>query len=435
MVMVLAVSTLAWFGTPVLSVSRAQAAEAQDVLHGWYGLMLNLIRHTPTYTPPVASRTLGYVGVTAFEAVAGGSDKLQSLAGQLNGLDAVPQRAAGETYDDAVMLQAALAAAMKDFFANTGPTGQRAMAALEKKLRAETTSGVPSDVVARSEAQGAAIAAEIAAWSRNDGGAVVENMGFPMEYELTPGPGHWVPTSTIAQQQFPLLPDWGRNRPFAMPDGAACAAPPPPEYSEAPSSAYYREAMEVYEIKNTITPEQRAIARFWADDAMLSVTPPGHWTSIALAILDRDEVGLDQSVDVLARLGIAQADAFIGCWQAKFVYDTVRPITYIRKVIDPAFETIVNTPPFPEYPSGHSTQSAAAAMVLTSVFGDDFVFNDNTDEADGLEPRSFPSFSAAADEAGISRLYGGIHYRAAIEKGLEQGRCIGAYAVGLKTWR
>jgi hypothetical protein len=220
-----------------------------------------------------------------------------------------------------------------------------------------------------------------------------------------------------------------------MPDGASCPAPPPPEYSEEPSSAYYREAMEVYEVKKTITPEQRAIARFWADDAMLSVTPPGHWTSIALAIIERDQVGLEESVDVLARLGIAQADAFIGCWQAKFVYDTVRPITYIRKVIDPAFETIVNTPPFPEYPSGHSTQSAAAAMVLTSAFGDDFAFDDNSDEADGLKPRSFPSFSAAADEAGISRLYGGIHYRAAIDKGLEQGRCIGAYAVALKTRR
>jgi hypothetical protein len=435
LVLILAVSALAWFGAPVVPAAQAQAAEAQEVLHGWYGLMLNLIRHTPTYTPPVASRSLGYVGVTAFEAVAGGSDRLQSLSGQLNGLEAVPQRVAGETYDDAVVLQAALAFAMKDFFANTGPTGQRAIKALEKKLRAGVTAGVPADVVARSESHGAAVAAHIAAWSRDDGGAVVENMGFPYEYELTPGPGHWVPTSTVAQQQFPLLPDWGRNRPFAMPDGASCPAPPPPEYSEDPSSAYYREAVEVYEVEKAITPEQREIARFWADDAMLSVTPPGHWTSIALKILERDQAGLEESVDVLARLGIAQADAFIGCWQAKFVYDTVRPITYIRRVIDPAFETIVNTPPFPEYPSGHSTQSAAAAMVLTAAFGDDFAFDDNTDEADGLKPRSFPSFSAAADEAGISRLYGGIHYRVAIDKGLEQGRCIGAYTVALKTWR
>ena len=144
---------------------------------------------------------------------------------------------------------------------------------------------------------------------------------------------------------------------------------------------------------------------------------------------------LEKSVDILARLGIAEADAFIGCWQTKFVYDTVRPITYIRRVIDPKFDTVVNTPPFPEFPSGHSAQSAAAALVLTSILGDDFAFDDDTDQADGLKPRSFPSFSAAANEAAISRLYGGIHYRAAIEMGADQGRCIAAYTVALHTWR
>ena len=125
---------------------------------------------------------------------------------------------------------------------------------------------------------------------------------------------------------------------------------------------------------------------------------------------------------------MAQADAFIGCWSAKFKYDLVRPITYIRRSIDPKWEPLLNTPPFPEYPSGHSMQSAAAAAVLTSAFGDNFAFEDTTRHGDGLKPRSFASFRAAADEAAISRLYGGIHFRAAIERGQEQGRCIGAYA-------
>src|SRR5262249_61371141 len=146
-------------------------------------------------------------------------------------------------------------------------------------------------------------------------------------------------------------------------------------------------------------------------------------------------LGVEKSGDALARLGIAQADTFIGCWQTKFVYDTVRPITFIRRIIDPNFETVVTTPPFPKFPSGHSAQSAAAALVLTSIFGDNFAFDDDTDEADGLTPRSFPSFSAAAKEAAISRLYGGIHYRAAVEMGADQGRCIGAYTVALKTWK
>ena len=184
-----------------------------------------------------------------------------------------------------------------------------------------------------------------------------------------------------------------------------------------------------------LTPEQTAIAKFWADDAMLSVTPPGHWISIAMQVIDKDHVGLEKSVDVLARLGVGEADAFIGCWQTKYQYDTVRPITYIQRLIDPKWQTIVTTPPFPEYPSGHSTLSGTAATILTSIFGDNYAFADATDEADTLKPRTFPSFWAAAQEAGISRLYAGIHYRAAIENGLSQGKCIAAYAVALKTWK
>ena len=431
MVAVIAVVTLAWLGV----TAPANAANPQAVLQSWYQLTLELVRHTPTYTPPVASRSFAYLGVAAFEAVATGSDKLQSLAGQLNGLTASPQREAGKTYDEAVVVHAAMDFAAQNFFENTGPTGHHAMAALEAKLRAEVSAGVPADVVARSEAYGQAVAAHILAWSQDDGGAVIENMGFPMTYELTKGPAHWLPTSTIALQQLPLLPGWGKNRTFAMPNGAACPLPAPPEYSEDKDSEFYKQALEVFDTKANLTPEQRAIARFWSDDAMLSTTPPGHWISIALRIFERDTVGLDKSVDVLARLGVAEADAFIGCWNAKFQYDLLRPITYIRRTMDPKWESTLNTPPFPEYPSGHSTQSAAAATVMTDAFGDNFPFEDATGQKDGLKPRSFSSFWAAANEAGISRLYGGIHYRAAIERGLEQGRCIGKFVTVLHTRR
>jgi len=405
------------------------------VLRGWFDMALALTRHTATFSPPVASRAYGYLGVTAFEAVASGSGKLRTLAGQLNGLSATPAREAGVAYDDAVILDAALSSAVHDLFGNTGPTGHRAMDALDAKLQAEVTEGLAPDVVARSESYGRAVAAHILDWAKEDGGAAVANMGFPLEYKLKPGPAYWVPTSTIVQQQAPLLPDWGKNRTFAMPMGATCELPAPPAYSEDTASEYYKEAREIYDTWRTLTSEQRAIARFWADDAMLSVTPPGHWLSIALQIVDREKLGLEKSVDVLARLGVAEADSFVGCWETKFVYDTVRPITYIRRVIDPQFETIVNTPPFPEFPSGHSAESAAAAIVLTSIFGDHYAFDDDTDAEDGLKPRSFASFWAAANEAAVSRLYGGIHYRAAIEMGADQGRCVGAYAVALRTWR
>lgn len=423
---------VAWAG---LSATAAQAStiEPEDVLRSWYKIVLELVRHTPTYSPPVASRSFAYLGVTAFEAAASGSGELQSLAGQLNGLKTLPPREAGKYYDEAVVLEAAMAFAVQNLFENTGPAGQRAIASLHKKLRAQVSEGLPADVAARSEAQGMAVAKHVLAWSRDDGGAVVENMGFPLRYELTKGASHWVPTSLIGQQQVPLLPDWGQNRTFAMPDGAACPLPPPPEYSEDKNSAFYREAFEVYQAKQNMSPEQRAVARFWSDDPMLSPTPPGHWISIALQIMERDGVAADRSAEVLARLGVALADSFVACWHSKFQYDLLRPVTYIRRVIDPSWEALLNTPPFPEYPSGHSTQSSAAAVVLTSFFGENFAFEDATHRKDGIEPRRFPNFWAAAEEAGISRLYGGIHFRTAIERGLEQGRCIGAYVNALRT--
>ncbi|WP_235911961.1 vanadium-dependent haloperoxidase [Mesorhizobium xinjiangense] len=407
-------------------------ARAQHVVRNWYRLMLELVRHTPTYSPPVASRSFAYVGVTAFEAVAGGSAQLQSLAGQLNGLAPAPQRPAG-AHDDAVLLNAALTQVMENLFANTGPTGQRAMTAFGERLSAGAAAGVPDDVVARSRTHGAALARHILDWSEADGGAVVENMGFPAAYELTPGPAHWVPTSRIAQQQTPLLPQWGENRTLVMPDGAACPLPAPPDYSEEPGSAFYDEAREVYDTVNSLTDEQRAVARFWSDDPMLSPTPPGHWLSIALQVLEQSEADLERDVDVLARVGVALSDSFIACWNAKYAFDLVRPVTYIRRVIDPQFEPPLITPPFPEYPSGHSTQSAAAASVLTDLFGADVAFEDATHAEDGLAPRSYASFREAAQEAGISRLYGGIHFRAAVERGLDQGRCVGRYVNALRT--
>lgn len=429
------VLVLMWFGALGAATAQTNSGKAEEVLHTWYDLALELVWHTPTYSPPVASRSFAYLGVTAFEAVATGSDELQTLAGQLHGLKPVPPREAGKAYDEAVVMQAALAFSVQHFFENTGPSGQNAMAKLEAKLKEKVSAGVPADVLARSEEHGRAVAEHILAWSADDGGAVIETLGFPKDYELIKGPSHWVPTSLVALQQTPLLPNWGKNRTFAMPEGTSCALPSHPEYSEDKDSQFYKEAFEVYEAKQNLTPERRAIARFWADDAMLSMTPPGHWISIALQIMDRDKVSLERRVDTLARLGVAVADGFIGCWQSKFQYDLIRPVSYIRRVIDPKWEPLLNTPPFPEYPSGHSTQSGAAADVLTNLFGENFAFEDKTGAHAGLAPRNFPSFWAAADDAGISRLYGGIHFRAAIENGLEQGRCIAAFTNALRTRR
>ena len=428
-----ALATTVLVSTGAFAQSDTSGQRSQETLVNWYRLVLELVRHTPTYSPPVASRAFAYIGVTGYEAVASGAGDMQSLAGQLNGLVAVPARGSGEIYDEAVVLDAALAAAAQDLFANTGPTGQRAMAAMAKSAATNAADGVDPQVVARSQAYGQQIARHIIDWSRTDGGAVIENMGFPFEYPLVEVDGHWKPTSLVRQQQKPLLPNWGSNRTFAMPVGSDCGLPAPVGYSEDPSSELYKQAVEVADIKANLTDEQKKIARFWADDPMLSPTPPGHWVSIALQILQRDGADTKTSVDVMARLGVSVADAFIANWKTKYQYDTLRPISYIRKVIDPKWDALLITPPFPEFPSGHSTQSGAAAEVLTAIWGDAFAFEDATHSDDGMPPRPFASFWAAAEEAAVSRLYGGIHFRPAVELGLDQGRCVGAFVVALKT--
>jgi len=424
----------------ILITSKAVAAPSltqDDVLRKWYSLSLLLIRHTPTYSPPVASRALAYMGVVSYEAVASGSPKLQSLEGQLNGLSGIPTREAGQTYSEVVVLEAALSTTITTLFANTGPSGQQAIKKLAEDLDAKVAA-LDDDAQSRQRSKnyGRALADHILAWSKTDGGDVIENMGFPWTYKLTPGPSHWAPTNPLSrQQQVPLLPNWGNNRPFAMPVDHACALPPPPAYSEDKSSDFYREALEVYTISKSLTPEQKEIAFFWIDDAMASPTPAGHWVSIVLQIADADKLPIEKLVDVLMRLNVAMADAFIGCWREKYRHDLLRPITYIKRVIDPEWMPFILTPPFPEYPSGHSTQSSAASKVLASVLGDPYPFSDKTREKDGAVPRNFTGFTAAAKEAGISRLYGGIHFRSGMERGYEQGQCIGAYALALKTWR
>ena len=415
---------------PAMAANRADVS--REVLLTWHKLILELVRHTATYMPPVAARAFAYIGVTAHEALASGNPALRCLAGQLTDLSPLPARGDGD-FDEPCVLHAALNAAVRDLFANTGPTGLRAMEKMGEIMGKTASDGMATEVIDRSIAHGQAVAAHILAWAASDGGAVVENMGFPREYVPGPRPQDWVPTSAIRLQQAPLLPGWGGNRPFAVPDLATLDAPAHPDYDEAPDSAFYGFANEVYETGKALTDEQKLIARFWSDDAMLTSTPAGHWISIVLQIADRDALPVEFISSTLAKLGVAQADAFISCWSTKFKYNLLRPVTYIKRHIDKAWEPLLITPPFPEYTSGHSCQSGAASTVLTAIFGDNFAFDDATHEDEGLPVRSFPSFKAAAEEAAISRMYGGIHFRFGNENGLTQGRAVGDLAAAPKT--
>jgi hypothetical protein len=221
-----------------------------------------------------------------------------------------------------------------------------------------------------------------------------------------------------------LEPHWGRLRPFALTTDNECPARPPAEFSQSRTSEFYRQARKTYDAVRSITDEQRQIALFWADNPGQTASPPGHWISILSQIAKAADLSPSRSVEALVLVSAAMADAFIGCWSTKYQYHVIRPVTYVRRYIDPNWSTVVVTPPFPEYSSGHSVASAAAAEVLTALLGET-PFTDATHVSIGHAPRAFASFRQAAQEAAISRLYGGIHYSMAIEAGLDQGKCIG----------
>jgi len=223
----------------------------------------------------------------------------------------------------------------------------------------------------------------------------------------------------------PTEPYWGRLRTFVIKDGDECAPPPALVYSEKPGSDFYNMGKALYDSVRAMTPEKRQIALFWADNPIATGTPGFHWTSVDNQMVTRRHLTADEAVELYARTSLAVADAFIGCWKEKYRSLVVRPVAYVQRVFDPKFATLVATPPFPEYPSGHSTLSGAAAYVLAQTLGDTIPFIDSTQVDIGQPPRAFKSFTAARDEVAISRVYAGIHFVRAVTLGLTQGECIG----------
>ena len=425
----LALVVLFSFGQQAVESSRLTSDHRSDVATRWFELQLTLILKTPGFSPPVASRALGYSSVALYEAVVGGMPDHNSLVGQLNELDWLPQPDAGRAYNWEAVANGALATITRDLYPGASTENTAAINTLEGSLDAQYRAESGNDVFNRSDAYGKTVAEAVFGWSKSDGACVANSSCSQQTYYPPTGTGMWVPTPPAHQSA--LLPYWGENRPFVLSSGRACPPVPPVPYSEEPSSPYYAAAMEAYTTVKNLTPEERAIALFWADDAGKTFTPPGHFVSIATQVLRNEDGNLALAAETYARVGIAVADSFIVCWNAKYTYNAMRPITYIKSVIDPTWDSPdvtdpVITPPFPEYTSGHSVQSMAAATVLTALFGDGYHFTDNTDLAWGRPPRSFDSFYAAAEEAAISRLYAGVHYRPAIEAGVTQGQCIGA---------
>ncbi|HJP85869.1 MAG TPA: vanadium-dependent haloperoxidase [Gemmatimonadaceae bacterium] len=415
-------------------IGRATAADFDaGVPVAYYQLSLTFSKLTGGFTPPVQARAFGYMGLALYESVIGGMPDNQSVASQLHGIGALPQ-ANGIPYNWALVANAAMAEVMRGLWGdqtNKASDNIAALNALETNLASQYGAGVPPGIAKLSSDFGRSVGAAVFATSRDDGGDRSYLTNFPPSYVPPVGPGFWVPTPST---QVAMQPFWATTvGTLALDRAAECNPGPPPAYSEDPSSPFYAEANLDYQLSQNLTQDQRTIAQYWADGPG-TISGPGHSLAIVNEVIDQQHANLAQAAEAYARAGIADADALTAIWQAKYQYNLIRPVTYIRRVIDASWSPLLPTPPFPEYVSAHSGQSAAVAATLEALFGDNVAFVDHAHDADGFAPRSFTHIFAAAEEAGISRIYAGIHFQSGNLNGRTLGLCV-AEKVNSLNWR
>jgi membrane-associated phospholipid phosphatase len=438
-------------------------------MHTYYGAI-----RVERLSPPVASRLMAYAATALYGGLASATPALPTLSRELNGIPELPRANAGQRIDPTIAAVTAERVVVDSLLREALPTTRAALARLADSLtKARSDSGVTADLRTRSEELGRRVGLAVVAWSRADG--FDRTRGMP-PYAAPVGPAYWVndaPANIYAAQnlsgasEFVALdnpanalragsvsdrglilnrpkpagktlpavnmagtsePYWAQIRPFALRTWSECPLPEPPRYSTDTASVLYKDAALVRVARESLTPDQRATALYWADNAGESGTPVGHWLSIASQMVSAQKLSANDAARLMVLTSVAQADAFIATWGYKYKYNLIRPRTYIRRVTDSIWEPLIPTPPFPEYPSGHSTVSAAAAAVLTSVLGET-AFDDSTGLTIGNAVRRFASFNAAAREAGLSRIYGGIHFPYGTSAGRTLGECVGGTVV------
>ncbi|MBK5277646.1 MAG: vanadium-dependent haloperoxidase [Bacteroidia bacterium] len=252
--------------------------------------------------------------------------------------------------------------------------------------------------------------------------------------------GRWYPTPP--EYMGAIEPEWKTIRTFFLDSANQFVQSAPAKFSQEKESSFYRQMKEVYDTTKRLSSEQKEIANFWDCNpfavsfsghmsiGLKKISPGGHWMGITGIVCNQKRISFDSTVLIHAMVALTLHDAFVSCWDEKYRSDRIRPETVINKYLDPTWRPLLQTPPFPEYTSGHSVISTASAEILTYYFGGNLPFVDTSEEFFGLNPRSFQSFRQASGEAAISRLYGGIHFRDAIEVGQQQGRSIGNFILG-----
>ncbi|NOT73309.1 MAG: vanadium-dependent haloperoxidase [Cyclobacteriaceae bacterium] len=384
------------------------------------------------FSPPVASRIYAYTSVAAYEAGRHADPQFISLSGQLNGLDSIPQPEAGKEYCYPL---ASVHAAL--IIGKTLVFSEDKMEEFYQKMMTDfKDAGLPDEVFDNSIEYGGKVATRILKWSSKDN--YKQSRSFP-KYTIQSDAGSWKPTPPGYIDA--VEPHWNKIRTFVIDSAAQFRPAPAVTFSFDKKSQFFIEASEVYNIGVNLSDEQRQIASFWDCNPFVmnvrghvmfsnkKISPGGHWMNITRVTCTMAKKDFVNSAEAYVRVALSLVDGFIVCWDEKYRSKVIRPETYINQYLDENWVPLLQTPPFPEYTSGHSVISMSAATTLTGLLGDNFAYTDSTETEFGLTARNFASFNQAAQEASVSRIYGGIHYRAAIENGMKQGKNVGDFII------
>ena len=413
------------------SGSFQEAAANPEFLHRSMKRLTDVIVHD-IFSPPVASRVYAYPSIAAYEALRHAHPQYNTLAGQLKELEPLPSPDTSKVYCYPLASVRAFLTVGKALVFS-----EDQMEAFEEEIFGEFQDlKIPGPVYRRSVAYGEEVAQHILAWA--DGDNYKQTRTYP-KHPVNEESETWKPTPPAYMDA--IEPHWNKIRPFVIDSATQFVPVPPTPFEIAEGTDFYAEIMEVYEVGNSLDDEQAEIASFWDCNpyvmnvtghvmfATKKITPGGHWIGIVAIASRKARSDIMETAEAYAQTSIALADAFISCWDEKYRSNLIRPETIINEHFDPEWTPLLQTPPFPEYTSGHSVISTAAALALTDLYGESFSFTDTTEVEYGLPPRSFDSFIDASSEAAISRLYGGIHYRPAIDNGVAQGRKVGEFVV------
>lgn len=406
---------------------KNSAIDDAAVLHNNQDQLTQIIIYD-VFTPPVSSRIYIYSSLASYEAVRFARPGSPSIAAKLHGFAPMPEPEQGKTYNYTL-------AATQAFFTVVHKVvfSLDSLKTYENATMEKFKASMDEETFQRSVALGDTIGKTVLARAMKDGYA--QSRG-KQKFLGNNDPGQWHPTPPDYLDGVEWC--WNTMKPMVLDSASQFMPARPPKYSTDSNSFFFKEVKEVYTIGKNLTEEEKTIAKYWDDNPFViehsghmmfgnkKITPGGHWMGIAAIAAQSTKADAVKTAQGYALTAIALYDAFISCWDEKYRSNVVRPVTVINEHIDKGWTPFLQTPPFPEYTSGHSTITASAAVVLAHLYGDKFAFQDTSDLRYIGMQRHFNSFQEAAAEASISRVYGGIHYRNSVDVGAEAGKKVGA---------